>query len=104
MICNPNLRSSIPLRASSGCCSTTPSTFRARRVGIHAQQQVGRREVEETQRVRLHELRAVDQLAQLAARSGGMRTAMIASHAFDDASRWLIGQMPQMRDVIPGIS
>ena len=34
----------------------------------------------------------------------GMRTAMIASHAFDDASSWLTGQMPQMRDVIDGIS
>jgi hypothetical protein len=33
-----------------------------------------------------------------------MRTAMIASQAFDDASEWLTGQMPQMRDVIDGIS
>ena len=38
------------------------------------------------------------------AAAAGMRTAMIASHAFDDASRWLTGQMPQMRDVIDGIS
>jgi len=29
---------------------------------------------------------------------------MIASHAFDEAIRRLIGQMPQMRDVIDGIS
>ena len=29
---------------------------------------------------------------------------MIASHAFDEASRWLTGQMPQMREVIDGIS
>ena len=33
-----------------------------------------------------------------------MRTAMIASQAFDEASRWLTGQMPQMRAVIDGIS
>ena len=29
---------------------------------------------------------------------------MIASHALDDASRWLTGQMPQIREVIEGIS
>ena len=34
----------------------------------------------------------------------GIRTAMIASHAFDEASRWLTGQMPQIRAVIEGIS
>ncbi len=34
----------------------------------------------------------------------GMRTAMISSHAFTEASRWLTGQMPQMREVIDGIS
>ena len=35
---------------------------------------------------------------------GGTRTPMMASHAFAEVSRWLIGQMPQMRDVIDGIS
>jgi hypothetical protein len=34
----------------------------------------------------------------------GIRTAMIASHAFDEARRWLTGQIPQMRAVIDGIS
>ncbi len=33
-------------------------------IGIHAQQQVGRRKMEEAERVRLHELAAVQQLAQ----------------------------------------
>jgi len=33
-----------------------------------------------------------------------MRTAMMASQAFTEASRWLTGQIPQMRAVIPGIS
>jgi hypothetical protein len=33
-----------------------------------------------------------------------MRTAMMASQALDEASRWLTGQMPQMRAVIDGIS
>ena len=38
------------------------------------------------------------------AAAAGMRTAMISSHALDEASRWLTGQMPQMRAVIDGIS
>jgi hypothetical protein len=29
---------------------------------------------------------------------------MIESHALDEASSWLTGQIPQMRDVIDGIS
>ena len=57
--------------------------------------------MEEAQRVRLHELAAVQQLAQHAAVSG-MRTAMMASQAFEEASRWLTGQMPQMRAVMDG--
>ncbi len=34
----------------------------------------------------------------------GIRTAMISSQALDEASRWLTGQMPQIRAVIDGIS
>ena len=44
----------------------------ARRIGIHAQQQVGRREVEEAQRVGLHELRAMQQFAQHGGRLGNL--------------------------------
>ncbi len=55
-------------------------------IGVHAQQQVGRGEIEEAEGMRLHELRAVHDLAQQLARSCGMRTAMIASQALDDAS------------------
>ena len=74
-----------------------------RRVGIETQQQVGRRKMEKAERVRLHELRAVDQFAQ---HHAGRRrlTAMMASQALAEASRWLTGQMPQMRAVIDGIS
>ena len=36
--------------------------------------------------------------------AGGGATAMMASQALADASRWLTGQMPQMRAVIAGIS
>ena len=35
---------------------------------------------------------------------GGMFTARMASAALAEASRWLTGQMPQMRGVMPGIS
>ena len=35
---------------------------------------------------------------------GGGSTARISSHAFDEAIRWLTGQMPQMRAMIEGIS
>ena len=38
------------------------------------------------------------------AAAGGMVTARIASPALDEAMRWLTGQMPQIRAVIPGIS
>ncbi len=34
----------------------------------------------------------------------GICTAMMASQAFTEASRWLMGQMPQMRAVMDGIS
>jgi len=36
--------------------------------------------------------------------ASGIRTAMMASQAFTEASRWLTGQMPQMRAVMDGIS
>ena len=36
--------------------------------------------------------------------ASGIRTAMISSHAFTEARRWLTGQIPQMRAVMDGIS
>ena len=42
-----------------------PDHVAARRVVIHAQQNVGRRKMEKAQRVGLHELAAVHQFAQL---------------------------------------
>ena len=38
------------------------------------------------------------------AAAGRNRTAMMLSQALAEASRWLTGQMPQMRAVIAGIS
>ena len=54
-------------------------------------QQVGRGKVEEAERVRLHELRRSAAARAASRRPPGMRTAMMASHAFTEASRWLIG-------------
>ncbi len=102
--CWPNLRSAMPSRASSGMLLEHADHVALGGIGIHAQQQVRRGEMEEAERVRLHELPAVQQLAQLARRSPGICTAMMASQALTDASRWLTGQMPQMRAVIEGIS
>ena len=72
-------------------------------IGVHAKQKIGRRKIEEAQRMGLHELAQCSSSRESCGR-WGMRTAMIASHALDDASRWLTGQIPQMRAVIPGIS
>ena len=70
MISWPNLRSATPVARHLGIFFDQPENVAARRVGIEAQQQVRRREMEEAERVGLHELRAVDQLAQLDAGLG----------------------------------
>ena len=36
--------------------------------------------------------------------AGGMFTAMMASPALAEASKWLTGQIPHIRGVMPGIS
>ena len=74
-----------------------------RRVGVHAEQQVGRAEVEEAERVRLHDLRQVQHRRRRAA-SAGWSPRGSASPALAEASRWLTGQMPQMRAMSDGIS
>jgi hypothetical protein len=38
------------------------------------------------------------------AAAGGISTAMIWSPAFTEAIKWLTGQIPQTREVIPAIS
>ena len=102
--CWPNRRSAMPSLASSGWSSITPKTLRARRIGIETEQQVGRRQMEEAQRVGLDDLAAMHDFAEASPRSAERVTPMIASHALAEVSRWLIGQMPQMRAVIDGIS
>ena len=74
-----------------------------RRVRIKSEQQVWRRQMEEAERMDCTNWPQCKSSRSSAAVSG-MRTLMMASQAFDDASRWLTGQIPQMRAVIDGIS
>ena len=99
----PNLRRPMPARASSGFVFDQAEDVAAGGVAIETEQEVGRGEVEEAERVALHELRAVDSSRSMTAVGGGA-TAMMASQALAEASRWLTGQMPQMRAVMAGIS
>ena len=59
------------------------------RIGFHAQQQIGRRKMEEAQRVRLHHLGQVQHAAQL---RGGVRNA----HRHDGLAG--LGRRQQVRD------
>ena len=101
--CCPNLRRAMPSRAISGCprsgrrcCgardrSRSPAAGRAPRGGRSSARATART-------ARNASVRAAGRPVS------GMRTAMIASQAFAEASRWLTGQMPQIRAVIDGIS
>ena len=68
MIVWPIWRRRMPSLARSGCLAITPKTFRVAGVRVPAKQQVGGREVEERQGVRLHQLREVHQPAELIGR------------------------------------
>ena len=72
MICCPNWRRRMPSRASSGFFSATPKMLLIARIGVHAQQQVGRGKMKEAQGVRLHDLRQTENAAQFV---GGGRNA-----------------------------
>ena len=103
MICWPNLRSAMPSRARSGCFASRPNTLRVAGSESMPSSRSGAE--------RWKKLSACDCTiwAQcISSRSltavAGMRTAMMASQALAEASRWLTGQMPQMRAVMDGIS
>ena len=99
MICWPNRRSWMPARPSSGIDLHHAENIALRFVGIHAQQQIGRGQIEKTQRVRLDHLRQVQQSAAAWLPWAGSPWPWIASQALADAIRWLTGQMPQMRAI-----
>ena len=66
--------------------------------------EVGRGEMEETQRMRLQPLCERDETAQFL---GGLRDGHrkdCVARLLAEVTRWLVGQMPQIRDVMPPIS
>src|SRR5208337_161866 len=67
--CWPNLRRDA-VAGQVGVRGENAKNIALRRVGVHAQQQVGRRKMEEAEGVRLHDLAAVQQLAQFGGRLG----------------------------------
>ena len=103
MACWPNLRSAMPSLATSGCFSRMPTMLRW--AGSESMPS-SRSGAERWKKLMACDCRICAQWSN--SRSlravSGMRTAMIASQAFTAASRWLTGQMPQMRAVIAGIS
>ncbi len=103
MISWPNLRRATPARAISGLSSIRPKMLR--RAGSESKPS-SRSGAE-----RWKKLRACDctnwaqwmSSRRSTAVCGGV-TLMMASQALAEASRWLTGQMPQMRAVMEGIS
>ena len=75
MISWPYLRIMTPCTARSGYLPATPMTLRMAGVGVEAEQQVGRGQVEEVQRVGLEDLPVVHQPAHLL---GGRRELLAA--------------------------
>ena len=74
------------------------------RIGIHAEQKIRRRQMEEAQRMRLHDLRQVHDAAQLLGRLGNAyRQDRVAGLGRSDQVADT-GQMPQMRAISDGIS
>jgi CBS-domain-containing membrane protein len=73
-------------------------------VCVEAEQQVGRRQVKEVQRVRLQDLPVVHQPPQLLGRLGQGRAPTTRSSALLAARWWLTGQMPHRRCTITGTS
>ena len=70
---------------------------------VPAEEEVGGAEMEEGEGVALDDLAEVHHPRSFSA-AGGMSTARMASQALAEARRWLTGQMPQTRGVMPGIS
>ena len=101
--CWPNLRRAIPSRSRSGCSSSRPATLRlAGSESMPSSRSGAERWKKDSAWLCTNWAQWISSRSFTAA--DGIRTAMISSHALDEASRWLTGQMPQMRAVIDGIS
>ena len=103
MISWPNCRSRMPPRASSGSTAAIPKRLRLAGSLSMPSSRSGA--------LRWKKLSAFDWTicARFISRrsfsaAGGILTARIWSPALAEASRWLTGQMPQIRAVIPAIS
>ena len=103
MISWPNWRSRMPARARSALEAIRPNTFRlAGGVSQPSRKSGALRWKKLSAWLWMIWPRFISRRSLSAA--GGMLTAMMASPALAEASRWLTGQMPQMRGVMPGIS
>ena len=103
MISCPNFRSRIPRRANSLSFVINPNMLRV----AGSESNPRRKSGEE----RWKKLRACDWIhcaSVMRRRSfsavSGIVTARMSSPAFADVIRWLVGHMPQIREVIPPIS
>ena len=91
-------------RANSGSAAIRPKMFRCGRVAVQAQEQVGRAQVEEATARATGRSGPGSSAGAASRRPAECVTARIWSPALAEASRWLTGQMPQTRAVIPAIS
>ena len=101
--CWPKRRIAMPSRASRGAAAATPNRLRPAASASNPNRRSGE--------ARWKKLSAFDwaiwarfMTRRRSAPAGGGSTAMISSHALAEATRWLTGQMPQMRAMIEGIS
>ena len=79
-------------------------TLRVATGAVEAEQQVGRRQVEEVQRVGLVGLAVVHEPAHLFRGRGELVRADDDVHRLGGAEGWLTGQMPHSRWMITGTS
>ena len=99
----PNLRSAMPSRRASGCSASRPATLRVAGSWSMPNSRSGAERWKKESACDCTIWAQWSSSRSMAA-VAGMRTAMMASQALDEASRWLTGQMPQMRAVMAGIS
>ena len=72
MTCWPNWRRRMPPRAEFGIRANDAEDVAVFRIGIHAEEQIRRGKIEEAERVRLDDLREIQDAAQF--RGGGRNT------------------------------
>ena len=103
MICWPHLRSSMPSLASCGFLRATPTMLRIAGSASNPNSRSGD-ERWKNERALLWTIWPRLMIRRRSAPVGVGSTAMMSSTALADATRWLTGQIPQMRAMIAGIS